>query len=794
MINIDWRGDIKSILLILLLFSLILFETCLISVYRLPELTFISDVRITFAKNISYLGPPYVAYDFSPPVLSGLLFFLTSWFTSNPLIYQLSISCVLGLLWLFLVGLTLKGGNKVRWTFYWFLAPSFLLFGLRSWDSIPAVFTALSTILLATGMIKGSALTLALASSSSFYPSLLLPIYLLKTEKKKRLIFLSVFLLSFMFVSFPFWVVNPERWFNSYIINITDVMSEGSIQHFLSFTSQSQLLYILSTMLLFIAGYVLMLHKGNGKSPHQLILTVLTFFLLVNGIYAPTTNLWLLPLVGLAQPNPVLFFSFEFISVLISVLQLVSIFGLRLLELFIARTVLLALLLVHLWTLSPPKTPSLTQIMDAMVIKFGEKWEEFKGRLTKVPDSITLLLLGTLASVVLLSRLGNPERVYFDEEHYVTAARSILRGGGDPNSYIHPPLGKLLMALGMLILGESSPLGWRMPGVFLAILCVPALNLIGAQLYGSRKTGLIASLLLCFDFLFFAQARIAMLDIYVFAFSLLGVLFYLSSYRSHRLSYLALSGVFFGMAMSSKMPGVLPLLLCFIHGMIRWGRERKRNILSLLNTLIFIPIAVYIASYIPCFFILGHGFSDFLNSQYQMLHFSAYLPDSHPYMSEPWTWPLMVRPLLSLYETLQVNEVTYVATISHVGNPLIWHIGIVLIVISVWNTLTRRKGENIFVCAWFLLTWLVYFPTGIAHALFGWGRAQYIFYFLQSVPALCLTLAHVLEEGDETMKFPISALALAAAILTFGLCYPVISGYLVPFDYVHGVRLLRLGV
>lgn len=247
------------------------------------------------------------------------------------------------------------------------------------------------------------------------------------------------------------------------------------------------------------------------------------------------------------------------------------------------------------------------------------------------------------------------------------------------------------------------------------------------------------------------------------------------------------------MAASSKVVGAIPLFLCFIHGVIRWGRERKRNIVSLLSTLLFVPIAVYIASYIPCFFVLGHGFSDFLNRQYQMLHYSAYLPGTHPYMSEPWTWPLMVRPLLSFYETLQVNEITYVATISHLGNPLIWHIGIVLIAISAWDAVRRREGGNIFVCAWFILTWLFYFPTGIAHALFEGGRAQYIYYFLQSVPALCLTLANVLEEGDKTMKFPVSALALVATLLTFALCYPLISGYPVPLNYVRGAELLRLG-
>lgn len=768
----------------LLLFTFILCVICLIGVYCLPELTFISDVRTPFTWNITSLGPPYVAYDFSPPVISGLLFFLTSWWTDNPLIYQLSISSLLGVLWLFLIKLTVRG-KTIRRTFYWFLFPSFLLFGLRSWDSIPAVFTVISTILLTSGMIRWSAFTLALASSSSFYPFLLLPIYLLKTEKGKRLIFSSVFLLSFLFVSFPFEVVNPERWLNSYIINVTEVMSKGGIQHFLSFTSQSQLIYTLSTTLLFVAGYVLMLYKGNKKSSHQLVLTILTFFLLVNGIYAPTTNLWLLPLIGLVQPNFILFLSVDFISVSISVLQFTPV--IQLVGLVLARSVLLAVLLLHLWRLSVPDTSSITEFVEAVVARFGEKWEGFKGRLVKIPTSVLLLLLATLASVVLLPRLGSPERIYFDEEYYVKAAESILTGKGDPN-WIHPPFGKLLMALGMLVFGEGNPLGWRLPGALLAILCVPAMNLIGMRLYGSRKTGLIASLLLCFDFLFFTQARIAMLDIYVLAFSLFGVLFYLSSYESHRLTYLALSGGLFGLAASSKLVGVLPLLLCFIHGIIKWRRRRKQNIFILLLTLLFFPIAVYVASYIPCFFILGNGFGDFLNRQHQMLHFSAYLPGSHPYMSEPWTWPLMVRPLLSFYDTLRVNEVVHVATISHLGNPLIWYVGIVLMAMATWNVL-RREEENTFVCAWFLFTWLFYFPTGIAHVFFGLGRAQYIYYFLQSVPALCLTLANLLKQGDEAMDFPVSTLFLAVTLLTFALCYPVISGYPVPLDYMQGVKL-----
>ncbi|MGQ9552403.1 MAG: phospholipid carrier-dependent glycosyltransferase, partial [Candidatus Bathycorpusculaceae bacterium] len=653
-------------------------------------------------------------------------------------------------------------------TFYWFLAPSLLLFGLRSWDSIPAVLTAVSAVLLSAGIIKWSAFTLAAACSSGFYPLLLLPIYLLKTERGKRLVFLSVFLISFVLISFPFEVINQERWLNSYIANFVDVMGKGSVQNLLSFTPQSQLIHVLLTVFLFIAGYSLALYKRKERSACQLILAVSASFLLVGGIYVPDTGLWLLPLVGLLQPSSILFFSFDLVSILFSFFQ--PVFGIQFLGLFIARSVLLAALLVNFWTLKAPQTLSLTQYVHALSIELGEKWEWFKGRLAKTPTSIILLLLAALASATLLYRLDMPNRIYFDEEYYVKAARSILEGKGDPN-WIHPPLGKLLMAFGMAALGTANPLGWRLPGALLAILCVPALNLIGAQLYGSRKTGLIASLLLCFDFLFFAQARIAMLDIYVLAFSLFGVFLHLLFHRSHRLIYMVLSGIFFGMAVSSKIIGVIPLLLCVVHGIIRWKGKRRRGII-IWSALVAISFAVYVASYVPSFFVLGNDLSSFLDRQYQMLRFSMYLPGEHPYMSEPWTWPLMVRPLLSFYETVQVNGVTYVEMISDMGNPLVWHIGFVLTVISIWDSARRREEKTVFVCAWFLLTWLFYFPTGVAHALFGGGRAQYIYYFLQSVPALCLALANALKEGDETMRFPISALALATALLAFGLCYP----------------------
>jgi len=74
---------------------------------------------------------------------------------------------------------------------------------------------------------------------------------------------------------------------------------------------------------------------------------------------------------------------------------------------------------------------------------------------------------------------------------------------------------------------------------------------------------------------------------------------------------------------------------------------------------------------------------------------------------------------------------------------------------------------------------------------FGGGRAQHIHYFLQSVPTLCLMLANALKEDDETMKSPHFCPCISGLPINFRIVLSS-SGYPMPYDYVRGVKLLRL--
>ena len=94
--------------------------------------------------------------------------------------------------------------------------------------------------------------------------------------------------------------------------------------------------------------------------------------------------------------------------------------------------------------------------------------------------------------------MTTPEKFYFDEAHYVPAARAML----EPVlpslllNPMHPPQAKELMAESIRVFGDV-PLGWRYPSVLFGSLAIVAMYLCG-----------------------FVQSRIAMPDISALAFGL----------------------------------------------------------------------------------------------------------------------------------------------------------------------------------------------------------------------------------------------------------------------------------
>jgi dolichyl-phosphate-mannose-protein mannosyltransferase len=192
------------------------------------------------------------------------------------------------------------------------------------------------------------------------------------------------------------------------------------------------------------------------------------------------------------------------------------------------------------------------------------------------------LLITVAAGFARFWRLSSPHRIVpLDETYYapnslgylcygadtnVRAGAKAVCSGLDPAFAVHPPVAKLLTAVGIKIFGYR-PFGWRFAAALVGTLSVLLVYLIARRLWNARWPAATAAILVAVDGLFFVQSRLAMLDIFVAFFVLLGVWTLLEDRartpskgrpRWWRLG----SGVAFGLAVSSKWSAVpmLPVL------------------------------------------------------------------------------------------------------------------------------------------------------------------------------------------------------------------------------------------
>jgi dolichyl-phosphate-mannose--protein O-mannosyl transferase len=124
-----------------------------------------------------------------------------------------------------------------------------------------------------------------------------------------------------------------------------------------------------------------------------------------------------------------------------------------------------------------------------------------------------------VAHLLLMIGLTTPDKIAFDEVHYVPAAKQLLeKGPYEPLlNPMHPPLAKQFMALSIRVFGDN-PLGWRYPSAVFGALAIVAMYLCGLALFASQGAALATAALTFLNQMVFVQSRIAMLDIYALAF------------------------------------------------------------------------------------------------------------------------------------------------------------------------------------------------------------------------------------------------------------------------------------
>src|SRR4030088_303362 len=183
---------------------------------------------------------------------------------------------------------------------------------------------------------------------------------------------------------------------------------------------------------------------------------------------------------------------------------------------------------------------------------------------------IIAVIIFCTAHFALLVGVTTPEKFYFDEVHYVPAARQMLEPVmpspmlNPMLNPMHPPLAKQLIALSTRAFGDA-PLGWRYAGVLFGSLAIVAMYLCGLALFASRGPAVATALLAFFNQMVFVQSRIAMLDIFALAFGLFAIAAFMHGYRKQRPHvWFALAGLGFGMSIACKWSGLFALAICIV--------------------------------------------------------------------------------------------------------------------------------------------------------------------------------------------------------------------------------------
>ena len=389
----------------------------------------------------------------------------------------------------------------------------------------------------------------------------------------------------------------------------------------------------------------------------------------------------------------------------------------------------------------------------------------------------TSLAVAVVSLALFLFRIGTPPAYIYDEGNYVRSARTFLDGTANTNPE-HPPLAKIMIAGGMKIAGDN-PFGWRIAGAVCGSLTLVAIFLWTYLLLFDYALALTAALLTLFNNFLYVMSRVAMLDVFFFAFVMWGVLAFTAALKLElplwqRRGLMLASGLMFGLGGACKWTAVVTLAAVVLVAAVFFARNsyriRELGFSSLVLGLAVVPAVAYGLAYWPLFRELHQPFTlrglMAMNSFIWIYHVNC---PGNPALHVPWyDWFFRATPERGLSYLM--------------GNFVVVWGGLVALVICASR---------------FLRNWASALPEGLVTLLYAINLLQWLVipqkrtcYYYYYPPAMFLGVALVIALGR--MKQPSIAgvrlgmvITIAAAVF-FLYCYPRMADLQAPFDCALG--------
>jgi dolichyl-phosphate-mannose-protein mannosyltransferase len=395
----------------------------------------------------------------------------------------------------------------------------------------------------------------------------------------------------------------------------------------------------------------------------------------------------------------------------------------------------------------------------------------------------------------------------------------------------------------------ASPFSYRFAGAVVGTLAVLMVARVARRMFHSTALGVIAGVLLSLDGLEFVQSRTAMLDIYLM-FWVLAAFCCLIIDRDDGRRRLAqritspldpdhwgpslgfrpwrwATAICLGAACATKwdgafyIPAFIALAIAWDVGARRIAGARAGGLWSgaiyagipAFAVFLIVPAVVYVAAWTGWFLSNGtyaydhdlythagqswfaHDLSVFHGwwaYQRAMWHYDSTLTwdlNPHPYLSKPWGWLLMARPVAYYYQAPNgCGASSCSQEVLGIGNPALWWATIPALIAVAWAWIARRDWRASAILLMFLAGYLPWFHEEAAH------RVMFFFYMLPEVPFMVLAVTMVIgmaigRRNASTVRQAIGVSAVAVYLTTvvvlFGFFYPVLSARTITYTQWH---------
>lgn len=403
---------------------------------------------------------------------------------------------------------------------------------------------------------------------------------------------------------------------------------------------------------------------------------------------------------------------------------------------------------------------------------------------------------------------GYPDRVVFDEVHFGKFVSGYYTG--EYFFDIHPPLGKLMIA-GFAKLFDFKPefsfnqIGDNFPdNKYMALRFLPTLAgallplvifLLLLKLNFSPPAAFAGGMFVILENAILVQSKFILMDAFLLLFGFLTFLFYTQYAKDKSLKKLFLMGLFGGLTVSIKWTGAAFLGLVFIVEIIDLLKTKKTA--DIAQTFIFfavLPLLIYFSVFAAHFSLLtksgsGDAFMSpsfqktLANNQYAdnsdlkksniikkffELNMEMYLSNqrltaTHPYGSQWYTWPFMVRPI---YYWVKDDARIYL-----LGNPVIWWASaaaMLFVIANLWSHIKNAGKQKLplILLGGYLINM---FP------FMGIKRVMFLYHYLPGLILSIIILVYLIDQSKQKKKIFFALIALAAisfvyfAPLTYGL-------------------------